>query len=401
MTNINDSEKLLIAGSGAVPVPAEGGRRDRIKLVKAARRRPSAAWFITLVIVPALVASVYYGLIASPRYVSETQVVVEGEQSISGGMLAMLLGSSGMLPGQSISGLPSLLAEFIVSPTMLKAVDDMVDLRAIYSSPRADYFSRLEQDASREEFLEHFRDSVQVTLDAASGILTIRAEAFSPEDALLIVESLLVVAEENLNSMSLRRQRDSLSFARAESETAEARLKEARAALADFRVRYGEVDPVIAAETKSKIVGGLEARLAKARTELTALATFMQPKSAQVTALKAEVKALEQQIRDERERMMEKGRGTVSARITEYDAVMTELEFARASYTSAQAFYESARATAQQQHAYVVDFVEPYLPEDALRPYRLRAVLTVLIAGFLAWAIGGLLFSAIREQARV
>jgi capsular polysaccharide transport system permease protein len=356
--------------------------------------------FLLVAVLPTLISAIYYGFIASPRYVSEAAIVIEVEdKSAAANALASALSALGAVGGGSALGQAQLLAEFITSQGMLSQVQDLIDIRSMYSTPEADWFSRLKHNATQEEFLDYFRSVVEVELDTVSHILTIRAEAFRPDEAKLIVQTLLVVSEETLNKMLLRKQNDTLNFARQEVRKAEERLSLARSAVSEFRRSNADIDPTQSAAAQGSLIAGLSVQLAEARAELTSSLAFLRADSTQIKALRARIDALQQQIAAEEQRLASGSNGTINMKLAQYEELLFEQEFAQAAYTSALTFLDTARLTSQRQRNYVIDFVEPSLPEEAIRPERVKAITFTAVVGILIWVVGSLLLRAIRENA--
>ncbi len=72
---------------------------------------------------------------------------------------------------------------------------------------------------------------------------------------------------------------------------------------------------------------------------------------------------------------------------------------AKQRYGSALTSLEAARAEAQRQQRYLIAFVAPQLPDEAIEPDRPWMILTVFACAFLIYAIGGLIWSAIKDHA--
>src|SRR5690606_10264771 len=107
------------------------------------------AQLAVFVLLPTLVAAIYFGLIATPRYETEVHLSVRSAQ---GGNVSTffgsLMGASQM--GQSIQDTRNI-ADYMQSHDAVRALDDKVDLRAMFSHGEADYFSRLPEDAPFEK----------------------------------------------------------------------------------------------------------------------------------------------------------------------------------------------------------------------------------------------------------
>jgi capsular polysaccharide transport system permease protein len=366
------------------------------------RRRSSLLVFVAAVVLPTMISIIYYGFIATPRYVSEAELIVQADEKEAGaGLLSVLLGNLGGVPGGRGSGQAYLLAEYIKSAAMLDRLQERIDIQTIYSFPDADPFSRLPSSPTREEFIKYFNSAVDVELDTSSNIITVRAEAFTSEEAQLILQTLLEISEETLNRLTVRRQQDTISFAEREVRKAEERLKKARLELAAFRHQNSDIDPTRSATAQGSLIADLMGQLAEARAELTSALAFLQPDSTQIKARRARIEALEKQIQDEQRRLTADSGAAINTRLGRYEELMFEHEFAQNAYKSALTFLETSRASSQQQQSYIVDFVSPTLPQEATRPERVRAIGTTFVLSLLIWGIGTLLLGALRENSRI
>ena len=99
--------------------------------------------FLWVVVLPTLLAAVYYGLIASDIYVSEARFSVRTSEQggISGGVLISIFTGTA---GESSSEDAAIVAEYILSQDMLTELDKRLDLRKHFSSHNVDFLSRLD-----------------------------------------------------------------------------------------------------------------------------------------------------------------------------------------------------------------------------------------------------------------
>ena len=95
--------------------------------------------FFVLVVTPTIVAGLYFGLIAAPQYVSETEYVVRGVDAHHASGLASLLNTFGISRAADET---SAIESFLKSRDVLARLNARVDLRTVYGSHAADWFSR-------------------------------------------------------------------------------------------------------------------------------------------------------------------------------------------------------------------------------------------------------------------
>lgn len=355
-----------------------------------------------IVILSTGITAIYYGFYASDRYVSSTQIVIQSNDGQSSFGLQSLLGGGGALMGGGAGGgQGDILATYIHSTTMLEQLQGLLSLRELYSPEEADILSKLGSDASQEDFLEYYISRTSVTWDSATSLLALESQAFNPNDAKLILDTIIMLSEEKLNSMTERKQRDLVAFAKEELQRAEKRMTEARIAVTDFRQLYGEIDPVSTAVATTGLLASIQQQLTADRANLESMLYVMKEESPQIRTLQARIKSLENQRDEERGRLTGKSKNVLSDLVSKYEGLQIEVEFSRAIYASALSFLESTRARAQQEASYVVDFVPANLPDEATEPKKVIIVVTVFIVSLLALGISNLIIAAIREQAKI
>ena len=198
--------------------------------------------------------------------------------------------------------------------------------------------------------------------------------------------------------MSERITEDTLRFARRELERTETQVRLATNALTLFRKESGLIDPGQETAAVLSIITELEMKLAGTRAELIEARNVMRDKSPQVLNLETPAAALARQVGDERERLANAHSTDLTSLIDRYQPLVLEQELAKQRYGSALTLLEGARAEAQRQQRYLIAFVSPRLPDEATEPRRARMVATVFACAFLVYAIGGLVWSAIKDH---
>lgn len=350
------------------------------------------------VLLPTLMAAVYYLVIATPRYVSQAQLTVHGASTSSAAGLGSLFGSV-----IASAEAPHLLVveEYIRSPALLRTLDQWLDLRGHYAQPDADYLSRLAPDASEEDFHEYFLSRIKLWSDSARQVMTLQVQAFDPNFAKAAAQAIVILSEDLINSMSDKIREDMLSGARRELERSEEKLRTTRIAVMEFRIRNKDFDPRQSAGVLEGISGTLEAQLVAARAELAQAGSYMRANSAPVAALKAKVKALEEQLVDARERLVgQAGQQALpyTTTLLEYETLRIDEEFAKTMHQTALTALETARAEADRKHAYLLDFVSPTLPDAATEPDAFLGVLTTFVVALLLLLISRFVMAALREH---
>lgn len=361
--------------------------------------------FIVVVAIPTAISLVFYGLIAAPRYVAQAQFAVWSSSPAKLDPLAMLVQiptASASLDDQHI------VDDYIHSRPMLESVEHRIDLAHIFGSG-GDIFSELWPGNSVERRLAFWNRHVVVTIDSSSGISTLEVDAFRPEDALTLANTVLNRAQDMVQNLSDESDRDALRHAKQTFDAATARLSDVRARVTRFRRENHIVDAAHSGQFTSQMVGALEANLAETEAQIQQLQSYLAASDPRIAVLKARAASLRSQIDLQKDGLAEtttaapaNGPDVLPASVlATSEALGTELEIATKSYAAAAASFYEAQANMSRNHRYLEVFVKPALPEEAEKPQRLRMIATVLITSFIAWCLLITVGGAIRDHAGV
>ncbi len=355
--------------------------------------------FILFVVVPTIVAMAYYISYASDQYLIKTQYIIQsGGNTVTTDVLGAITG----LPGQSGDAKSSYIAQsYIESPAFLSELDKELGIRQLYGNEVYDAWARLDVEASFADFLEYWNDQILISYDSTSGITFLEVTAFDPEIGVNIANKILEKAEQHVNNLSERSRNDSLKFAQNELEKAEHKLISARSDLKKFRDKKNEIDPEKTTEAKIGIVTQLESELSTTEVELRSISKYMKPNAFKVRTKRNKIDVLKKQIANERRRWGSASNNKtegLSSLIGGYEKHLAKKVVAERFYESAILSMEAARLNAILQHKYLEVISSPQLPDEAEKPYRIENIITVLIGSFLAWVIGSLVISAVKDH---
>lgn len=384
----------------SLPATERGGSTK----AHAAALRRSRLWRLVgrlalFVLLPTLASGTYFGLLATPQFESHAVFTVRSSE------LRPTLGMEGLLSSLATgSGSQDALAvrDYVLSRDMLARLDREQAFIAHYKAAKADWFTRLRQDASFEEAFDYFGEKVFADYDTVSGSITLRVRALDAEKAQSLAKSVLACSEEMVNKLSERQRRDRTAYAEADVKNAESRLGEARKRVVALQQKQGDISPLHTAEASMQIRTSLEGELAKARAEVLQLKAFMNAEAPQVLAANERVKALAAQVANESRRLVAPGEtGALNTSLADFEAAMVEKEFAQKAYESALVTFEVARADADRQHRYLATIAAPSKPDESTYPHRARSVIATFVLSFLLLGVGSLLTAAVREHARL
>jgi len=352
--------------------------------------------FVATVIIPTLVAILYFGFLASDVYISESRFTVRSpEKSTPTGLGALFKGSAFNNAGDEVYAAQ----DYVQSRDALHALNHKGAFQRAYSAPSTSVFDRfngLGQGSTFEDLYKYYKKRVDVKYDSSSSIVTLTVHAFAPQDAGRFNERLLEMAEATVNELNERGRQDLIRFAQREVDEAKAKSQSAALALSAYRNAAGVVDPEKQASVQIQMISKLQDELIATRTQLTETRT-VSPQNPQIEVLTARAKSLNDEI-DKQLGLVAGSSQSLSSRAAQYQRILLENQFADKQLASAMASLAEARNEANRKQAYVERIVQPNIPDEPLEPRRWRGILSTLILGLAAWGIISMLVAGMLEH---
>ena len=360
-------------------------------------RRRFDAIFIVTVLIPTVIAALYFGVIASDVYISESRFVVRSPQRPSQGGLGALL--QGTVFSRSQDDTYSV-HDYIRSRDALRELDGNLNLRKVFSDEKVDFVNRFPAlewwDASFEALHRHYLKHVAIDYDTVSSISVLSVRAYTAEDAQKINVQLLDMGERLVNNMNTRSRQDLIKVAEQEVRIAEDRAKQAAASLSTFRTNRSVFDPDRQSAIQLQSVARLREELLGAESQLDQVRR-VSPKNPQIGGLESRVQGLRNAIAAENARVMGRD-GGLSSKSPAFDRLALEKTFADRQVASALTALDSARSEAARKQLYLERLVQPNLPDRWVEPRRLRSVLMVFLLGLIVWGVVSLVVASVREH---
>ncbi|ACL72390.1 chain length determinant protein [Thioalkalivibrio sulfidiphilus HL-EbGr7] len=348
-------------------------------------------WLVALVAI--LLSSVYWAFLATHRYVSQANVVLQSAQ-----IATPNVGIAAILSGAGSNEL-LILRDHLQSVDMLRRLDEALDLRNHYSQRNIDRLSRLGgSDVPMEDFHRYYLRRVSVDLDEYAQVLRVKAGAYDPEIARAIVVLLLQEGELHMNRMAQRLAAEQVKFIEAQVDELSVRLARARDALLAYQNEMGLVSPTATVESISAVIANLEGELARLNARRTALGASQSERSPEMVSLRNEIEAVRNQISIERARLAAQSGDTLNRLSAEYETLNLQVEFARDMYANALAALENTRVEAARSLKQISVLQEPTHPEYPTEPRRLYNITVFTILALLAGLIAHLLAAIVRDH---
>jgi capsular polysaccharide transport system permease protein len=365
--------------------------------------------FILLVIIPLVLFSFYQLVIASPRYLSQAQLIIKEPDSMSTLDPAMAV-LTGFGVGSSSSD-TELVKAFIYSNDMLQYLESNFDLRAHYTNDNYDIFSRLENNASTEDLKDYYKKHIEVLIDDKSQVISVQVQAFQPEFAMTINQAIVNRAEWYINEISHRLAEEQLTFVKQEFELVDEKLRSAKSQLLGFQQRHNLLDPTAEGMAFQQITYGIEAQIASKRTQLHLLLNSMSANAPLVIQARSELESMEDQLTRQRGRLTQQREDdpslpedeqnlSVSQLLAKFGEYKIDMELALNAYMSSQISLEKSRIEAYRQLKFLVTVESSTLAQDAKYPDVTYNIALFFVLNILLFGIGRILLATVNELRR-
>jgi capsular polysaccharide transport system permease protein len=368
-------------------------------LANFSRKIKAPGWlFAVTVVIPVALSVIYYGLIASDVYVSESRFVVRTPDKPAASGLGVILKSAGFA---NASDEVFAVQSFVISRDALRAINRNDAFRAAYTQPDISFVDRFDPTGlfgSFEHLFRYYEGKVALKSDAATSISTLTVSAYDPQSAFKFNQQLLEMSESMVNRLNSRGREDLIGYARSEVMRAQSEARRASSALAAFRNRSGVLDPEKEGQIQLQMVSKLQDELIAARSLLAQLRQTA-PQNPQIPAVQSQIATLQREMAREQSKAVGSSR-SLAGNAVRYQQLELENEFASKQLAGALASLEQAQNEARRKQAYVERIVDPSLPDEALEPRRLRGIFATLIISLIAYGILRMLLAGVREHAQ-
>ncbi|WP_246842238.1 sugar transporter [Leclercia sp. W6] len=346
------------------------------------------------VVVCFAIAVLYFGVVASDRYVSRAQLVIKQADQIK--MLPDTLSMLGL--GGSNNEDVLLIQDYLNSPDLIAKLDKELGLKAHYQSHKVDYFSRLSDDVSREAFIEYYRSHLTLHFDDISGVLTVEFQAFDPDYGQRVVSLMLKESDRFINRLGHQVALEQLSFVEKEVDRAYQRVQTEKAKVLDFQNSHHLLSPETTSTARQGLVSQIEGELAQQQAQLKQLQSYMKETAPAVISVQARVNALSGQLEQEKARLTGVDKDAMNEVTARYMDLQTQATLAADLYKSGLISLEQARVEAYRKLKFLLVVSQPTLAEEAEYPRRLYNLTTIGVLLCLLYGLIVMGLATLREH---
>jgi capsular polysaccharide transport system permease protein len=354
--------------------------------------KPLSILYFALVIIAVL----YTWFITRDRYITETTFKISRHEATSGAESGL---AQMALPGLTDTGsMDSQVAiGYILSSDLLLDLEKQYNLIEHYSSPKLDIVFRLAKAAPLEERLQYYRKRIIAHYDITTGLTLVTVDAFDPELAHKMADTLMKKAEEFINKINNDIANQQLSFVRSEVERASQNVSKIQKELFELQNKHKLIDPTQVISTSQTALQEMQLERLRVDAELASLLRDS-PGSPKINTLKSRLRSLNDLIENETSKLSGTDRDRLNKILMDFQEIQLKLDTATRLRTGAELLLEQTRADAVMRSKFFSLIQEPFMPEDVALPMRGYATATILVLGILCFFILRALTSSVFDR---
>jgi capsular polysaccharide transport system permease protein len=337
----------------------------------------------------------YYGIVATPLFVSQTQFALKSKSAVP---TVPLIGT---LTGQPAVGITELTAikQYIQSKELLTKLDSKLHLRDQYTKPRPDFMNYLSPNATAKEFLRFYNSMIAVDVDTDTSIITLEVHSYDALSAHALAAMILNESSAFIDNLSDQMRQESIRSADVDYRGALADDIKAKDAVAVFRSRVGDLDPVSSGSTAASSVASMQSNIAALNTQMAALKTYSTDNSPAVQQLAAQIKYLQQRIAEVQHHMVgETETNSLNKQLERYHDLQIQQTYADQRLVTAQAAVDAAKSVAAQKELFIVAITHPDLPDRPTLPSRLWNIASIIVLAATFYGIMRLGLAGVKDH---
>jgi capsular polysaccharide transport system permease protein len=340
-------------------------------------RRPL---FLLLFVIPNVISVLYFGLIASPIYISTSVLTVFNPSQSSSSIVSLLSGGSSDGSAEEAY----VLQNYIASWSEFQKVSQPLDLAGQYG--RSDFISRYgglsTMFQSNDVTLWHYyQDHVKVSIDVKSGIALLDVEGYTPEFAAKLANALLKDTVLHMDEMNGQQELDFIGDAQSRKDELSANVQADEAALDSYRSQIGVYDPNALYTSDLGLLDSIALKEADLETQYTVMAKAA-PNNPSAQDLVVAINMFKAKQLEE-----ERNIAAIAAASRIYENLLVTRDNDVSLLQQASVAVQDSQLKATQNRYYLNVISAPSQPQTAELPNRLAWIAGMLLATIIIWGL--------------
>ena len=376
-------------------VPRQGApRQGAPRQLRRRYLRTNYILFLAAFMLPLIVLSAYLLFLASNRYESLASATITEEKPSASSIDLSVIGIT-----STVSDKDSLILKaFIESRDMLLFLDERLRLREHVTQPSIDFYSRLDEDATIEDFHEYYLWLIEVEYDTSSKLISFSVQAFDEEFAHSLLQLIVEQSQQFIDRLNEQITREQMRFFDIQIAETESRLKQAKEELIAFQRENRLMTTEGESQTIMATIQTLEQELAQKQSDLSARLQVLDKTAPQLQTLQLDITALESQIVSAKERLTGSSDTSISELDAKFREIQLNLEFITNIYKSNLSALEQARLEAAKRLKFLIVVSQPSTAEQAEYPQQAYIIATAGVILMVLYFVLSLTVAIIREH---
>lgn len=362
------------------------------------RRRRSmllAARLFIFVLLPTIMAGIYFYTIATPIYAAKSEFVIQQAEPTAAGLSGLLSKTPMATAQDSIT-----VQGYLQSQDAMQRLEADNGFRAHFSDPSIDPIQRLAADSTETAMYKLYKKTVRIAYDPTEGVIKMEVKAASPEKAVEFSEALIGYAEEQVDNMTQRVREDQMKGARESYEDAERKYQEANVKVVQLQEKFKVLSSEVEISLITSQISQLDTQLTQDKLSLAQMEANQNPNKARMEPLQRRIATLEEQIAILRAKLTENDADGLSLAQVQSDLLVAQADAQTRQLLLAQSLQamETARVEANRQTRYLSIGVHPVAPDEAAYPRAFENTAVVLLIFVGIYLMISMTVAILREQ---
>ncbi|ECP9948615.1 Vi polysaccharide ABC transporter inner membrane protein VexD [Salmonella enterica] len=259
--------------------------------------------------------------------------------------------------------------EFILSKEMMARMEKELGFLSYFAQDDIALFSRFHAPLGiNDDPYRYYLSKVSVAVDIQQGMLRLNVKARSAKQAEFFAQRILSFAEQHVNTVSARMQKERILWLENDVKSAQENLGAARLELLKIQHIQKDIDPKETITAIYQLIAGFETQLAEAKAEYAQLMVNGLDQNPLIPRLSAKIKVLEKQIGEQRNRLSNKlGSQGSSESLSLFEDLRLQSEIAKARWESALQTLQQGKLQALRERQYLLIISQPMAESDTTR----------------------------------
>ncbi|MBA2649812.1 MAG: hypothetical protein H0U75_09520 [Legionella sp.] len=233
----------------------------------------------------------------------------------------------------------------------------------------------------------YFKRRVKVAVDIQEGLLRIKVQAKSQNDAKRFSEALLHYAEDWVNNLSNRMYADKITEAKESLNQSERKLQLARKRIVNFQISKRDLNPRETIAALYNNINEIKTKTKEAEREIALYKRAQVNDSPVVDKLKANLVVLKQQQHGLNARLVDKGKWSMNKILSGFESALVERDVAEKEWETSLQSLERIKTEVFNQKQYFLTVVPPITSPQPIEPQLIKLFFLILMVLYVAMSL--------------